>query len=171
MKQTLYFALPDVASAEQVVRDLLSARIDSPSIRCVARRGSALDDLPESNVLQKADFVPLAGVGFTFGAMAGGIGGGLLILFPPPGVLLHLSTMPLAAVIGAAMGACISLAAGVFAPNSKIAAFERDVADGNILLMVEVPFARALEIAALVQSRQADLHHDYLVQAELRSAA
>jgi hypothetical protein len=153
MNHTLYFALPDVPSAEQAIRDLLLARIEIPRIHCVARHGLPLGELPETNILQKADLVPVVGIGFAFGGLLGGITGGLLILFPPPGPHLYLWTLPLAAALGAALGACISGAAGILAPNSRIAAFERSISLGNILLMVEVPYARSLEIADLVQSR------------------
>lgn len=153
MRNTLYFALPDVSSAERAIRDLLEARIELPRIHCLARRGLPLGDLPETNILQKADVAPVAGIGFTYGAMLGGIVGGLVILFPPPGAHLYLWTIPIAATIGAMLGVGVSSVAGVFAPNSKIAAFERDFAHGDILLMVDVPYARSLEIVALVQSR------------------
>ena len=153
MSHTLYFALPDVPSAEQTIQDLLLARVDIPSIHCVARRGSPLGEFPETNILQKADMMPVAGVGFAFGGMLGGIAGGLLVLFPPPASDFHLWTMPLAAIVGAALGVCVSAAAGLWAPNSRIAAFERDFSHGNILLMVEVPYARSLEIVELVRAR------------------
>jgi len=153
MRNTLYFALPDVPSAERAIRDLLDARIEIPRIHCVARRGMPLGELPETNILQKADVAPGAGLGFTYGAMLGGIIGGLLILFPPPGAHLYLWTMPIAAIAGAAVGACVSSVAGLVAPNSRIVTFERDFAHGNILLMVEVPYERSLEIVTLVQSR------------------
>ncbi len=153
MSHTLYFALPDVASAEQTIQDLLLARVDIPSIHCLARRGSPLGEFPETNILQKADMMPVAGVGFAFGGMLGGIVGGLLVLFPPPASDFHLWTMPLAAIVGAALGVCVSAVAGVWAPNSRIAAFERDFSHGNILLMVEVPYSRSLEIVELVRSR------------------
>lgn len=153
MSHTLYFALPDVASAEQTIQDLLLARVDIPNIHCLARRGSPLGEFPETNILQKADMMPVAGVGFAFGGMLGGIVGGLLVLFPPPASDFHLWTMPLAAIVGAALGVCVSAVAGIWAPNSRIAAFERDFSHGNILLMVEVPYSRSLEIVELVRAR------------------
>lgn len=153
MSHTLYFALPDVPSAEQTIQDLLLARVDIPSIHCLARRGSPLGEFPETNILQKADMMPVAGVGSAFGGTLGGIVGGLLVLFPPPASDFHLWTMPLAAIVGAALGLCVSAVAGVWAPNSRIAAFERDFSHGNILLMVEVPYSRSLEIVELVRAR------------------
>jgi hypothetical protein len=153
MRQTLYFALPDVPSAEQTIRDLLLAHIEIPRIHCVARRGSTLGKLPETNILQKADVMPVAGIGFAFGGMLGGIVGGLLVLFPPAGSHLYLWTMPFAAAIGAALGAGVSTMAGILAPNSRIAAFERSAGRGNILLMAEVPYTRSLEIVDLVRLR------------------
>ena len=153
MSHTLYFALPDVASAEQTIQDLILARVDISSIHCLARRGLPLGEFPETNILQKADLMPVAGVGFAFGGMLGGIVGSLLVLFPPPASDFHLWTMPFAAIVGAALGVCASAAAGVWAPNSRIAEFERDFSHGNILLMVEVPYARSLEIVELVRAR------------------
>lgn len=153
MRLTLYFALPDVPSAEQTVQDLLLADIEIPRIHCVARRGSTLGQVPETNILQKADVMPVAGIGFAFGGMLGGTIGGLLILFPPAGSHLYLWTMPFAAAIGAALGACVSIMAGILAPNSLVAEFERSVARGNILLVVDVPYLRSLEIVGLVQLR------------------
>ena len=150
---TLYFALPDVVSAEQTIQDLIQARVDIPSIHCLARRGLPLGEFPETNILQKADMMPVAGVGFAFGGMLGGTVGGLLILFPPPASDFHLWMLPFAAIVGAALGVCISAAAGVWAPNSRIAAFERDFSHGNILLTVEVPYSRSLEIVELVRAR------------------
>ena len=41
MRRRLYFVLPDVASAEQTLHDLLLARIEVSHIHCLARR-----DLP-----------------------------------------------------------------------------------------------------------------------------
>lgn len=153
MSHTLYFALPDVASAEQTIQDLILARVDISGIHCLARRGLPLGELPESSILQKADMMPVAGAGFALGGLLGAIVGSLLVLFPPPASDFYFWTMPLAAIVGAALGAGASATAGMWEPNSRIDAFERDFSHGNILLMVEVPYARSLEIVELVRAR------------------
>ena len=50
MRRRLYFLLPDLAAAKQVVDDLLLARIGIRHTHVLARRGSDLDDLPEANI-------------------------------------------------------------------------------------------------------------------------
>ena len=56
MSQRLYFILPDVASAEQTLRELLLASVEVSRIHCLGNRGMPLGDLPEANFLQKTDF-------------------------------------------------------------------------------------------------------------------
>ena len=63
MRRRLYFVLPDVASAEQTLRDLLLARIEVGRIHCLARRDLPISELPETNFLQKTDVVHGAGTG------------------------------------------------------------------------------------------------------------
>jgi hypothetical protein len=43
--------------------------------------------------------------------------------------------------------------AGTAVPNSRLAAFAPEIERGKVLMMVDVPFTRAREIADLMQSR------------------
>ena len=112
MRHTLYFTLPDVASAETTIRDLLLAQIEIPWIHCLARRGLPLGELPEANILQRADVMHGWGTGISFGGVLGAIVGGLMVLFPPFGTDLHIWTMPIVAVAGAVFGVWASSIAG-----------------------------------------------------------
>ena len=152
LKHRLYFRLPDIPGAEQAIRDLLIARIAIPQIHCLARRGMPLGELPKANFLQKADVMQDAGAAMAFGGALGAIIGGLLVLFPPAGAILHGGTMPIAAVAGAVFGVWFSSATGIGVHNSTIAVLEQGDA-GNILLVVDVPYARSREISDLVHLR------------------
>ncbi|HKB84406.1 MAG TPA: hypothetical protein VKD04_14535 [Burkholderiales bacterium] len=88
MRRRLYFLLPNVASAEQTLRDLLLARIEVSRTHCLARRGMRLGDLPEANFLQKTDVIHGAGTGVVLGGFLGVIGGALVVNFPPAGATL-----------------------------------------------------------------------------------
>src|SRR5258706_1386298 len=153
MRDTLYFTLSDVGTAEQAVEELLLARVEIPQIRCLARPGMPLGELPEAGILQKADVMHGAGTGIAFGGVIGGIVGGLLVLFPPRGTSLEVSTMLIAAVAGAVFCVWTLSVARMVVSNSRISAFKRGIVQGNILLMVDVPFARTREISDLMHLR------------------
>ncbi len=153
MRHRLCYILPDVASTEQTIRELLNAGIEIPQIHCVARPGLPLGELPEASFLQKADVMNKAGTGLVFGATLGAIVGGLLVLFPPVGADLQMGTMPITALVGAVFGAWASCLRGHALSDSATAAFEEGAAQGNILLMVDAPFTRSREISDLVQLR------------------
>jgi hypothetical protein len=53
MRRRLYFLLPDLPSAAQVVEDLSLARVEARHIPVLARRGTDIGDLPEASVFQK----------------------------------------------------------------------------------------------------------------------
>jgi hypothetical protein len=154
MKRRLYFILPNVASAEQTLRDLLLARIEVGRIHCLARRGMRLGNLPEANFLQKTDVIHGAGSGMALGGFMGVVLGGLLVLFPPAGAVLPLGgTMLITTLFGAAFGVWVASMVGTAVPNSRHAAFQQRIAEGEILMMVDVPFTRTREISDLVHLR------------------
>jgi hypothetical protein len=153
MKRRLYFMLPDVASAEQTLRDLLLARIEVSRIHCLGKRDMPLGDLPEANFLQKTDVMHGAGTGIAVGGGLGVIGGVLVVLFPPGGAALPVGTVLITGLFGAAFGIWVAGMVGTAVPNSRHAAFQQRIAEGKILMMVDVPFTRTGEISDLVHSR------------------
>src|SRR5690554_1145809 len=71
VRRRLYFLLPDVASAERTVDDLLLARVEDRHLHVLARRGTDLGNLREASALQKTDLIH----GAEIGMMVGGVGG------------------------------------------------------------------------------------------------
>lgn len=153
MKRRLYFILPDVASAELTLRDLLLARIEVKRIHCLGKRGLPLGDLPEANFLQKTDVIHGARAGIAVGGFLGVAGGALVVLFPPAGATLPMGTVLITGLIGAAFGIWVASMVGTAVPNSRHAAFQQRIAEGKILMMVDVPFTRTREISDLVHLR------------------
>lgn len=153
MRRRLYFVVPDVASAQQTMNDLLLARIEERHIHCLARRGTSMDGLHEANLLQKTDLVPGAERGLLIGWMGGILLGFLLVLMPPEGFQLQLVTVLLTGLAGGLFGAWVSSLTGASVPNSRLLAFAKDIEDGRILMMVDVPARRVEEIRALVEGR------------------
>lgn len=152
MRRRLYFVLPDVASAEQTLRDLLLARIEVGHIHCLARRDLPLGELPEANFLQKTDVIHGAGTGMALGGALGVVAGVLLVMFPPSGSL-PIGVVLITGLVGAGFGIWVAAMVGTSIPNSRLAIFEQRIAEGKVLMMVDVPFTRAGEISDLVHAR------------------
>jgi hypothetical protein len=155
-RRRLYFLLPDIASAGDMMNELLLARIEERRIHFLARRGSLPPELPEATVLQKTDIVHGAQLGIVIGGVAGTIGGLMVVSFPPGGASLQLVTVLIAALLGALFGAWASSLAASAVPNSQLARFAGDLEQGKVLMMVDVPMRRIGEINELVRRRHPD---------------
>jgi len=136
----LYFMLPDTEACRKTVSDLNDAGIRKRYLHVVASPAVALDDLPEATLGQKTELTHGIEKGIALGAVAGLIGGLLIVTFPPAGMAVG-GPLSLAAVTAgsAVFGA---LAMGLISKdihNRKLAAFERDIENGRILLLVDVP--------------------------------
>ena len=152
-KRRLYYLLPDVASARDMLNELLLARIEERRMHFLANRGALPPELPEANVLQKTDIVHGAQLGMVIGGGAGTVGGLLVVLFPPRGAPLQFVTVLIAALLGALFGAWASSLAASAVPNSQLARFAHDLEQGKVLMMVDVPMRRIAEINELVRRR------------------
>ena len=135
MRRRLYFVLPDLPSARKTMDDLVLARIEERHIHFLARPGIPMDGLHECNVLQSTDLVHGAQTGLIAGAALGCVVGAAAAYF-----LLNESRLQIPLVIGAALvGALFSSMVGSALPNSRLKQFEPMVAEGKLLLMVDVP--------------------------------
>lgn len=156
MRKRLYYVLPDVARAERTLRDLLLARIEVKHIHCLGKRGMPLGNLPEASFLQKTDVINGAGTGLILGGFLGVVAGGLVVLYPPYSANLPMGMMLITGLLGAAFGTWVASMAGTAVPNSKHTAFQKDIAAGKMLMMVDVPSGRAREISDLLNLRHPD---------------
>ena len=157
MRRRLYFLLPNVESARNMLNEMLLARIEIEHIRFLGRRGELPEDLPEANFLQKTDFVHGAQLGLVVGGIAGTLAGLLLVFFPPEGLTLQLVTVLITAVLGALFGVWVSSMAASAIPNSKLKRFQVEIESGRILMMVDVPMLQAAEIQARVSQRHPEI--------------
>ena len=153
MRKRLYFMLPDIQSARQMLDEMLLARIEVRHIHFLAKRGALPDDLPEASVLQKTDIVHGAEMGLVIGGVAGTLGGVLVVLLPPGGVSLQLVTILITALLGALFGVWVSSLVGTQVPNSRLKAFHDDIERGKVLMMVDVPIGRITSIREMVARR------------------
>lgn len=153
----IYFLLPDVERARQVVDELLLARIEEHHIHVLAKEGIPMENLPQASFLQKSDFVPALERGVAVGGGAGLLAGLVAVTFPPAGMVLGGGALLGIALAGAGMGAWISSMIGVDVPNRQLKAFTDAVERGEILMLVDVPKARVGEIEDLVKSHHPEV--------------
>lgn len=117
----------------------------------LAKRGVDLAPLHEASHLQKTDTVHGAFVGLALGGLLGALAGAFLVYFPPQGGTMELFTILATAIVGAAVGTWISAMVGLQVPNSRLKVFEKDIEEGRVLLMLDVPAGRHSDIAALIE--------------------
>ena len=150
MRLRMYVTLPDVASARKLADDLLLARVEDRHMHFLARRGTDLEPLHEANHLEKTDAIPGAFRGAILGGVMGVVLGVILVEFPPDGRSMELIAVLVCAVVGAGLGAWISSMMGLQLPNSRLKSFYRDLDDGKVLLMLDVPSGRYQEVRDVI---------------------
>ena len=150
MKLRMYVTLPDLASAKKLADDLLLARVEDRNMHFLARRGTDLGDLREASYLDKSDAVHGAFTGMVLGGGLGVLVGLGLVQFPPGGLSIQLVAVLIAALVGAGLGMWIAGMVGLQVPNSRLRAFEREIEDGHILLILDVPAARSRQVHEII---------------------
>ena len=150
MRRRIYFMLPDRASARRTMDELLLQRIEERHIHFVARPDISMEGLHEANVLQTTDLVHGAKLGALIGVAAGCVGGAVIQwLFVRDPNYQIVSVIGMAA-FGGLFGAWVASMVGSSVPNTRLRQFEREIAQGQILLMVDVPEHKAEDIKARI---------------------
>lgn len=146
----MYVTLPDVASARGLANDLLLARIEDRHMRFLARRGTDLGELNEASYFHKTDAIHGAFVGLVIGGVLGALVGAVLVNYPPHGVSLEMVAVLVAAIVGAVLGMWVATMVGLQVPNSRLRQFERELQDGRVLLMLDVPSSRYEDVREII---------------------
>lgn len=156
----LYFLIPSVDSAKTIVDELLLARVEARHIHIAAADHHALTEanLPEANLLQESDFVPAVERGLAIGGATGIIAGIAAVAIPGAGLVLGGGAILGIGLAGAGVGAWISGMIGISAPSSRLKEFETAIAEGQLLMMVDIPKARVDEITTAVKQHHPEAH-------------
>ncbi len=151
MRRRLYFLVPNVEIAAKIVDDLLLARIEERHIHVLAKRGTPLGELPEASLLQKSDFVPAVERGLAFGGATGTLAGLVALAVAPGIVVAGGAVLLVGALAGAGLGAWLSGMVGMSVGNTRLRAFEGAIERGELLMIVDVPFAKVEAISERVK--------------------
>jgi hypothetical protein len=154
----LYFMLPDVSSARAMLDELLLARVQEKDMRFWARDDLLPADMPAANFWQKTDLVHGAQLGALVGGAIGLLGGILLVLFPPQGLVLQTAAILLAALGGALFGGWVSGMVAAAIPNSRLKGFQEGIDNGQVLLILDIPYAKVELIEELFAKHHPEAH-------------
>lgn len=153
MKRRLYWMLPDLSAARSTANDLLLARIGDRSMHFMSKRGTDFGDLHEASILQKTDLRHAGTQGALTGCALGALTAAILALVPETRDLVGPFTMLMMIFCGGMFGFWASSLVGVSVFNSKLKRFEKDLDEGRVLLILDVPVRRVEEIRNLLQAR------------------
>lgn len=149
----IYFLIPDIATTKRIVEELLLARIEEKHIHVVAKRGTALEDLPEANLLQKSDFIPAVEQGLALGGTTGILAGLVAVALPPASTVIAGGVLLAATLAGAGVGAWVSGMVGMSIGNRRIKQFEDAIESGEFLVLVDVSAERLEEIETRIKKQ------------------
>jgi hypothetical protein len=162
MRRRVYWLLPNLASALATMDDLLLAGVELRRMHFMAREDCDMTGLHAANVLQTTDVVRSAEAGLVIGAAVGGMLGAVIAgIYPAPGGAPQWNLIPTLVIAAALFDAWTSSMIGISVPNKCLARFAAHIAQGRILLMLDVPVPRAGEIEA----RLRELHPEARMQA------
>lgn len=158
MRRRLYYMLPDIASARATLDELLLARIEISHIKFLAKDKTLPDDMPDCSFLQRTDLVHGAQLGMVIGGIVGLGTAVLLTMFPPDGWTLRTATILAVSLGGALFGGWASGMNAAAVPNTRLEQFEPKIEQGQVLLIVDVPPGRVVEIEEMIARRHPDFN-------------
>jgi hypothetical protein len=142
----IYVLLPTEASCHAVVEELEGSGVPETHLHVIAGLSHDLKDLPEASVWQRTEIARGIEWGLGLGGAAGLLGGLLAVAFPPAGLVLGGGALLAGSAAGAGFGALVTALLGSQEHNRRLDAFQRALAAGQILLMVDVASQRVGEV-------------------------
>jgi len=146
----LYFIAPDVPAAKRVVDELLLARIEERHIHVIAKEGTPLEDLPAASLWQQSDLAHAMERGLALGGATGALAGLVAISLPESLVLGGGAILLATTLAGAGVGSWAASFQALNIPNVHLQQFQKEVEQGRILMLVDVPKARVDDIRRLI---------------------
>ena len=153
MRRRTFWLMPDPASARRAMHDLVQARVDVARIHFAAADGADMTGLHAANVWQTSDLVHAAKTGWVVGTACGIVIGLIAaLLFPIVGDEPEWELAVMLGVLGGVTGAWSASMIGISIPSPRLQRFEGAMAQGWILLMVDLPRSRAQDIETLMRT-------------------
>ena len=136
MKTRHVFLMPDLASARMTVSSLQTSGMPEQDISIIARADIEMERIPDDYRNASTDFIPAALRGTLGGGTAGLVAG--LIGIAVPAIGITVAGVAAITLIGAATGGWAAALAGSAVPDPIRRRYEQEIADGRILVVVDV---------------------------------
>lgn len=156
MKRRLYFMLPNVTSAREMLDKMLVARIEIQQMHFYATEGTLLPDMPQASLVQRTELIHGAEMGILIGACSGLFTGSLFLMFPPEELKLGVMLLIASILSGSILGSWFYARASQKITNTKLQPFRDDIGHGQVLLMLDVPLYRIKEIEEIISNKHPD---------------
>ena len=137
MKSRHVYSVTDLAAAAAALSAARKAGAQDDDISLIARSDIEIQSIPDARIDVTNDMVPAAMKGVAGGAATGLLAGLVAMAFPPLGVTI--AGAALAGVAGAAVGGWSSALIGTTVENPVRREFEKEIAAGQILVVVDTP--------------------------------
>ncbi len=157
MRHRLYYLHPDIRSAEAAFNDVLLARIDEKHVHFLARGISLPPGLPEATVFQRTDVKQGAMRGMMVGAGLGMLAGVALVIYPIFVVAHEAALILLLTACGLFFGGWASSMAAAALPSSRLEPYYKELDEGKVLMILDVPSSRVKEIENLMAERHPEI--------------
>lgn len=154
----LFFLIPNVQQTEKVVKELKDLGVPQRHLHVVASIDQSLDSLPEANIWQKTELAHGLEWGTGIGGTAGLLGGLLTVAFPPGGIVLGGGALLVGAAAGAGVGAAVMGLTKGHEHNHQLDDYKKEIEQGELLLMVDVPRAEIEDVRARILKHHPDAH-------------
>lgn len=122
-------------------------------VRFLTSSGTKMGDLPEATISERSDLIEGWEIGMGLGALLG-FELGLVALSLPDWwytkPLPTLATLAICTLIGLVVGGYWTAFMATTIPNTKLKPFEKQISEGNVLMMVLVPLHRINEVKGLI---------------------
>lgn len=152
----IYFLLPDVPAAANLVKDLRQQGVDDDRMHLVARHDVPLGELPEADTLEKSDLGPALKRGAALGGSSGLLAGLTAMALPTGGLALGGAAVVGIALVGTGFGAWASAMLGASVPDEEVEACHAAIQRGAVLMMMDVENDQVDHLRAFVRQRHPD---------------
>lgn len=158
MKQRLKFLVPSLESCRAICAEVEGTGVSDATTRVIASQRYDISDFRQATLLQRSDLAWGIEWGLAIGGLAG-LGGSLLAhYFPPAELHIGWGAMALTTAIGAGAGALISGMVAKEVPNHEFEAFQSQIDQGDILMLIDVPTRKVREVVAMILNHHPEAH-------------
>jgi hypothetical protein len=155
--ERLYFLIPDVDNATQIVTALKEMGIMNECMHVIVKDLEKPEKLEmvqvlAGGVIERTDFLHALGRGLVVGGIIGMVAGLLLLVLPLEAFIIGPGTVACVTIFGSIFGAWASTLVGVAIPNPEVEKLERAVEAGGIMMLVDIPKIKEKEIMTFMHT-------------------